>query len=179
MKIERGWQEYQSSLSRFLASKVANPTDVEDLLQNILIKTHQNMGSLNSKERLKPWLFQIANRTIIDFYRQQSVKRELTAEDLWYEDEEANENALAQCVEPFIRNLPAKYAELLRAIELEGQSQKDYAEKLGISYSTLKSRVQKSRQQLRRLFDECCSMEVDAQGNAVSCDPKKNACDAC
>jgi len=48
MNIEIIWQKYRSSLLRFLSSKVSNPSDVEDLLQNILIKTHENLGSIKS-----------------------------------------------------------------------------------------------------------------------------------
>jgi len=122
-------------------------------------------------------LFQIANRTIIDFYRQQASKRELNIEDLWYEDYEPNE--LIQCLNPFIQGLPDKYANLLRSIELNGQSQKEYADKNDISYSTLKSRVQKSRQELKKLFDQCCSIKLDSTGNIIHSEITPNKCDKC
>lgn len=174
--LQAVWPRSLLCLNGFLSFKISNPADVEDLLQNILIKAYQNIDTLNAQESLKPWLFQIANRTIIDFYRKQANKRELTAEDLWYEQEEPAENELASCIRPFVQALPDKYAQLLTAIELEGISQKAYAEKTGVSYSTLKSRVQKSRAELKKLFDQCCSFQLDGRGNALGCDPR-SGCD--
>jgi RNA polymerase sigma-70 factor (ECF subfamily) len=53
------------------------------------------------------------------------------------------------------------------ATDINGESQKALAESMGISYSTLKSRVQKARMELRSVFDECCRMNLDAQGNLM------------
>jgi len=177
MNIETIWQEYRLSLRGFLASKISNQADVDDLLQSILIKTHKNLGTLKDEDRVKPWLFQIANRVIIDFYRQQASRRNLKAEDLWYE--EYAENELIRCIEPFIQELPEKYANLLRSIELNGQSQKEYAKANHISYSTLKSRVQKSRHALKKLFEQCCSIQLDSTGNAIGCDVDSEGCGKC
>jgi len=177
MNIETIWQEYRTSLLRFLSSKVSNESDVEDLLQVILIKTHKNLTSLTSEDKIKPWLFQIANRSIIDFYRHQASQRELKAEDLWFETYETNE--LARCIEPFIQGLPDKHSNLLRSIELNGESQKNYAERNNLSYSTLKSRVQKSRQELKKLFEQCCSIHLDSSGNSIACNSSSEECDQC
>ena len=86
---------------------------------------------------------------------------------------------MTQCVEPFIRALPKKAADLLLAIDIEGQSQKDYAEKAGISYSTLKSQVQRARAKLRTLFDDCCSLTLDRHGNVVEFTAKSGGCGSC
>ena len=180
MNLESIWQEYSTSLRGFLYSRVSNDADVEDLLQEVLIKTHQNLDTVKSSEKIKPWLFQLANNTIIDFYRKKGRSRDISAADLWYADDDVVvEQALAQCVEPFIRALPKKSADLLLAIDIEGQSQKDYAEKAGISYSTIKSQVQRGRAKLRTLFDDCCSLTLDNHGNVVEFLAKSGGCDSC
>ncbi len=180
MNLESIWQEYSTGLRSFLYSRVPNDADVEDLLQEVLIKTHQNLDTVASSEKIKPWLFQITNNTIIDFYRKKGRARDVSAADLWYaEDDVGVERALAQCVEPFIRALPKKSADLLFAIDIEGRSQKDYAEQAGISYSTLKSQVQRSRAKLRTLIDDCCSLTLDRHGNVVEFTTKSGGCDSC
>jgi RNA polymerase sigma-70 factor, ECF subfamily len=180
MNLESIWQEYSTSLRGFLYSRVSNDADVEDLLQEVLIKTHQNLDTVKSSEKIKPWLFQLTNNTIIDFYRKKGRSRDISAADLWYADDDVVvEQALAQCVEPFIRALPKKSADLLLAIDIEGQSQKDYAEKAGISYSTIKSQVQRGRAKLRTLFDDCCSLTLDKHGNVVEFQAKSGGCDSC
>ena len=161
-------------------SRVSNDADVEDLLQEVLIKTHQNLDTVASSEKIKPWLFQLTNNTIIDYYRKKGKVKDVSASDLWYaEDDDVAERALAQCVEPFIRALPKDSADLLFAIDIEGQSQKDYAGKAGIGYSTLKSQVQRGRAKLRALFDDCCTLTLDKHGNVVEYQAKSGGCDSC
>ena len=43
MKIEEIWLAYRAALKRFIHAKVSNEADVDDLLQEILIKTHNNI----------------------------------------------------------------------------------------------------------------------------------------
>lgn len=178
--IESIWSQYRSGLKAFVHSRVSNPADVEDLLQEILIKTHRKLDTLNTSSSLRPWLYQIASHTIIDFYRRDPSKRPFNADDLWYEAIEEGPNAeLEQCIEPFIAALPVEVSELLRAIELEGKSQKEQAEVLGVSYSTLKSRVQSGRKRLRQLFEDCCDFSLDHRGRVVDYTKKSDSCRKC
>lgn len=166
MQIEDIWAEYASALRRFLLGKVANEADAEDLLQEILIKTHKNLATLKDKGSIKSWLFQIANNTIIDFYRKRGRTQDIAPEHSRHSDEAVSgKDQMADCILPFINALPEGDAKLLKAIDIENQSQKAYAEQLGVSYSTLKSRVQKSRKLLRGLFDQCCHFDIDSRGN--------------
>ena len=87
LNIENIWSNYRSSIRAFLLSRVSEKDEVEDLLQTILIKTYSNLDTVKSENSLKPWLFQIANRAIIDFYRSRKSHIELTEADLWYSDD--------------------------------------------------------------------------------------------
>ncbi|WP_096084926.1 RNA polymerase sigma factor SigZ [Agaribacterium haliotis] len=189
MKLEQIWSQYRSGLKAFLHSRLDNEADVEDLLQDILIKSHSKLSQLHNQDSLKSWLFQIANNSLIDFYRRRG-KKLAQGELLWYESTEQGPGAalpqdvwqqLRPCLEPFIAALPEQSAELLRAVELEGQSQKQLADELGISYSTLKSRVQKARKQLRKLYQSCCSFDVDQRGMLLEAKAKAKAgaCKGC
>ncbi len=180
MNIEILWAKYHEQIKVYLLSKVSNAADVEDLLQEIVIKAYNNLDSLHSQDRAKPWLFQIANRTVIDYYRKSGKSLKPDAKDLWYADNtEEPKQHLSQCVQPFIKNLPDNTAELLTAIDLDNQSQKDYAANHGISYSTLKSRVQKSRKQLRAEFEACCHISLDRHGNIMDFTAKSPTCKKC
>ncbi|PSW16584.1 RNA polymerase sigma factor SigZ [Photobacterium rosenbergii] len=176
LRIEDVWQQYQTSLKRFLHSNVSCPDDVDDLLQDILIKTYQQISTVKDKNKLKSWLFQLANNTIIDFYRKRARGKGVTEDELWYtEGGESIHRQLSHCILPFIQALPEEDAQLLSAIEINGTSQKDYAEQHGMKYSTLKSRVQKSREKLNRLFNECCEMKLDSHGNIIDFE-QRGAC---
>jgi RNA polymerase sigma-70 factor (ECF subfamily) len=180
MKIEDVWSQYRSGINAFLHSKISDSDEVEDLLQEILIKTYINLPSVKSEESVKSWLFKIANHAIIDFYRKRAKRQSLSVDDLWYdENNHAAQQELSGCIEPFIKALPKETSQLLTEIDLKGRSQKDYAEALGISYSTLKSRVQSGRRQLRGLFEDCCHLSLDQHGVIIDFDPKSGNCENC
>lgn len=163
-----------------MRSKVGNPDDAEDLLQEVLIKTYKNLQTVKDSSKIKSWIFQIANNTIIDFYRRKHKDDKLTTDDLWYEQEEVQViRELSRCTLPIIKCLPEQDAELLIAIEIEGISQKNYAESHKINYSTLKSRVKKSRKKLYSLFSDCCELSINKQGNLIGYQQKSKNCIRC
>lgn len=180
MTTEEIWKTYRSRLRAFLHSKVSNPADVDDLLQEVLLKTLASGSQLQDPSKLQAWLFQTTQNAIIDHYRKRGRNRTLPAEDLWYvEDTPGALAGLEDCVLPFLEALPKETAELLRAIDIEGQSQKAYAAARGISYSTLKSRVQQGRSDLRAVFESCCHMSRDHLGNINDFRQKSDACKNC
>ncbi|MCP4596918.1 RNA polymerase sigma factor SigZ [Neptuniibacter sp.] len=184
MNIDNVWQQYSSKLKGLLHSKISNSADVDDLLQEILIKTHREIGSLKSKDKLKPWLYKLANNVVNDFYRSQgrrvSFQSDIGQEELSLEnDSPLALEQLSECVIPFINALPKREAELLRTIDIQGRSQKEYATELGLSYSALKSRVQRARQKLRALFESCCHLELDRKGNVIDFLENPDQCRNC
>lgn len=180
MQIEEIWPNYRARIKAFLHSKVANPADVDDLLQEISIKVFTGLPTLSDPTKLQSWLFQTADRTIIDFYRKNARAKTVDPEDLWYSsDDPGIRQELENCVEPFIRGLPAETAKLLMDIDINGVSQKEYAKAHGLSYSTLKSRVQKGRDDLRKAFDDCCNWTIDTRGNIAQYHLKSDNCKKC
>ncbi len=185
MKIETIWQQYSHQLKQLLRSKINNPADVEELHQEIFLKSLQQLPQLQDSRKFQAWLFRIAHNTIIDFYRRHKPTTDLESTQL--DDAElamtAQETDLEQelvgCIQPFLRQLKPEEAELLNWIDLEGVPQKQLAEEPGISYSTLKSRVQRARQRLHQLFTRCCHFDLDHQGNLLAATPRENHCQNC
>jgi len=176
------WTDYGSSLQSFLRSKVANPEDAEDLLQDILIKTHANLHTVKEDSSVKSWLMQVANRAIIDFYRKGKRKNEeLSEEGVWWDEHEVErEQGLAECLRPLLDALPEESAQLLEAVDIEGKSQKEIAESLGVSYSTVKSRVQRARRDLRGIINRCCHISIDSRGKVIDFERRsKDPCGRC
>jgi hypothetical protein len=50
-----------------------------------------------------------------------------------------------------------------------GGGGKEAAEMLGTSLSGMKSRVQRGREKIRHMFEECCEISVDCRGRVVDC----------
>jgi RNA polymerase sigma-70 factor (ECF subfamily) len=76
-----------------------------------------------------------------------------------------------------IESLEPIYRDALILTELEGWSQKQLAEKAGISLSGAKSRVQRAKEKLKEVIFNCCTYEFDKYGNIISA--KKNLSKCC
>lgn len=180
MELEDVWQEYRGRVRAFLQSRISNPADVDDVLQEISLKTLHGLGSLKDTSRIQPWLFSIARNAVIDHYRGRPSDTGLHPDDLWHGDVEASvRQELAGCVQPFIAGLPEDHARVLTAIDIEGRSQKVYAEENGLAYSTLKSRVKAARTALRARFENCCRVSMDVRGNLADYRLKSGSCETC
>lgn len=75
---------------------------------------------------------------------------------------------LATYIVPLVAMLPSPYREAITLTELEGLTQQEAAEMVGISLSGMKSRVQRGRRLLRQALDECCEIALDARGAVMS-----------
>jgi RNA polymerase sigma-70 factor, ECF subfamily len=56
--------------------------------------------------------------------------------------------------------------------EIEGRSQQDVADRLGLSLSGAKSRIQRGRAMLKDVLQRSCSFELDVRGRVMGCEPK-------
>lgn len=179
--VEAIWTEYGDRLRNFLRGKLANSQDVEDVLQEVLIKTHKKLHTLRDSDKLAPWLFQIARHAAIDHYRQEKPSSSINVEFLEDQTQENPDDVadFSACILPLVNALPPESGELLRRIDLEGQSQKNYAHEHGIPYTTLKSRLQKARAALRSQARRCCELTLDTSGQVLDFQAKPNACRTC
>ena len=172
------WKDLDRKLRPFVARRVATPTDIDDVLQEIFLRMQRGLSSLRDDERFGPWLFKVARTAIVDHRRRAArhgpAEHEHTAPEATLEDSDndAVEQELAGYVAPFVALLPSPYREALTLTELEGLSQKHAAEMLGISLSGMKSRVQRGRARLRELFDACCEIALDVRGHVIGCEPR-------
>lgn len=178
MVTELIWKNFQTQLFGFIKKRVNNPLDAEDILQDIFIKIHLNIDTLSQEDRLATWVYRITRNAIIDFYRKQKKLDTLDLlEDIPFLQEKLIEQPdfyFTKCLMPLIEELPTKYQEAFIKTELEGLSQKEYAQELGISYSGAKSRVQRAKAKLQSLFIRCCGISTDAYGNII-----RVACTCC
>ena len=181
MTTEQVWLAYREKLRAFLISRLRDPDDADDVLQEVLIKTHLNLASVKNEASIQSWLLQVANRAVMDFYRRGNRPETTDIDENLAQPVEETEKdwktAFVDCVEPFVAALNVGEAELIRAIDLNGVPQKDYARTQGIKYSTLKSRVAKARANLKRQFDDCCNLTLNQRGVTVEFIPKTNCCD--
>ena len=176
-KTEKIWEEFYSKLRRFILKRVLKEDVADDILQEVFIKIHTHIGSLKDKSKLQSWIYQITRNTIADYYRDQKPIGELqeaidASADL--SDDDADE--LASCINTLLDCLPENYRKALILTEYQGLSQKEMGEKLGISLSGAKSRVQRARKRLKDMLLECCHQQLAQRTIAIDYQAQ---CDCC
>jgi RNA polymerase sigma-70 factor (ECF subfamily) len=167
--LELLWDQYSTRLRAFIRSRVWDDAEAEDILQEVFIRIHRHLCCQPEWNKPKSWIYQIARNLIIDHYRRRretvELPESLPAEpDLPEEDPEA---VLALSLKEMIDGLPEHYRQALLLTEYQGLSQKQLAERLGISLSGAKSRVQRARERLRDMLLRCCHFEFDRRGRIV------------
>jgi RNA polymerase sigma-70 factor, ECF subfamily len=168
IQIDELWAQMEQPLCRFVCSRLADTNDAEDVLQEVFLRAQRSLGSLREKERLESWMYQIARNKIIDTYRARRELGELSetiAEEALVEESPAED--LTAHVRKLVQTLPEAYREAILLTEYEGLSQKELAERLGISFSGAKSRVQRARQKIKEALLACCRFEFDPRGNIL------------
>jgi len=177
------WEEFNKPLYKFIKKRVANEQDVYDILQEIFIKIHNNMGSLRNDNKIHVWIYKITRNTIIDYYRKNNknyVNVELHENIESCTEEELSPNSeIASCLKAMVENLPEIYKQAILMTEFQNMTQKELSEKMGISISGAKSRVQRGRKMLKEMLFGCCHLEIDCRGNIIDYKHKKDECKYC
>jgi RNA polymerase sigma-70 factor (ECF subfamily) len=171
------WQEHKARLRAYIARRVRESDAVDDILQEVFLKAHASLHTVQSQGSLAAWLYRIAANAIVDHYRARQPLDELPEELAAPEPPPDPVGELASCLQPLIAGLPETYQSALVLAELEGLPQKEVAARLGLSLSGAKSRIQRGREQLRHRVLDCCAVEVSRTG-IVGYEPRAQGCGA-
>src|ERR671911_791771 len=189
------WTEFGDRLRTFIARRVDSEADADDILQDVFLRIHRHVGTVERRERLVSWLFQVTRNAIADYYRAPGRRRELPA-DATHDRERGGEHVwgrvddldgeslaarreLATCLGLMVEQLPPLYRDAVRLVDLEGLPQQEAAARSGITVSGMKSRVQRGRQALKYLVHGCCQIDLDAGGRATDYQPRGDGCGPC
>lgn len=176
---EAVWSTFSGRLRAFIGRRVKEENDVQDVLQDVFARIHAGLGSIKEGEKLEAWLFRVARHAIMDHFRSRSGKRRAgpLPEDLATEPPAADvTREVADWLDPMMSLLSEEDREALRLADLEGLSQREVAQRLGLSVTGAKSRVQRARVRLKETVLECCHIEMDRRGNAIGYTPRKGDC---
>ncbi|MBE0514404.1 sigma-70 family RNA polymerase sigma factor [Sulfurimonas sp.] len=181
--MEQIYKQYYSRLLSFINSKVHDTEDAKDILSEVFIKIYKNIDKLDSDEKLTSWIFTITRNSIIDFYRKNAKNRdniEFNEEYIFKNKEQADAiSELSECIKPIINSLAPKYAQALYLSEIKELKQKEIADKLDISSSSIKSIIFRGKKQIKEKLHQCCSYKYDNFGNIVEFDIRDKNCNFC
>lgn len=173
---EATWTHLSSDLRRFIRRRVADDHVADDLLQEAFLRIHRNIGTLQEADRLAAWVYQIARNVIHDHHRKATSSTVALADA---DPADHGEDHLSQLgcrgagwLDELIRSLPESYRVAVHLAEIEALSQQEVADRLGLSLSAAKSRIQRGRAMLKDALEQCCHFKFDGRGNMLDYDPK-------
>ena len=145
----------------------SNPTEAEDLAQEVFIQLFRKIGSFRGESAFTTWLHRLTVNQVLMHFRKRSVRDEKTTEEgetpdqavlgtenpgrMHVVDRIALDNAIAQ--------LPNGYRTVFVLHDVEGYEHEEIGRMLGCAVGTSKSQLHKARMKLRGLLKRQNSAE--------------------
>jgi RNA polymerase sigma-70 factor, ECF subfamily len=172
------WTRLSADLRRFFSRRVADQHLADDLLQETFVRIHRSAHTLLEADRLAAWVYQIARNVLTDHYRSKSTGPSPLADDVAANDDRAADDerpapgCAAEWLAEMVGQLPDGYRQAVQLAEIDGLSQQETADRLGLSLSGAKSRIQRGRAMLKQILLGCCDFELDRRGNVIDYTPR-------
>jgi len=149
--------------------------DAEDLVAETVSKAWSAIGSLQDRQRFRPWVFRILHNCFISNYRRAAVRPQESAyeEDddggvaallnaqpdeflIWWANPERQffNNMLGSAIMAAIDGLPEAFRTTIILVNVEGLTYDEAAEALGVPPGTVRSRMKRGRTMLQKALWE-------------------------
>jgi RNA polymerase sigma-70 factor, ECF subfamily len=152
--------------------------DAEDLTQEIFLKLFRSLEKFNRDADFSTWLSSVARNFCIDHYRASKREKEVLVEDLVAFDlaPASTGSSPHRALEDRDRRsfllrgleaLPDKLREAVVLRDLQGLSYQERADRLGLPEGTVKSRINRGREELSRLLLRAQQAERGRSGGRI------------
>jgi RNA polymerase sigma-70 factor (ECF subfamily) len=161
LAFEQLVRKYQDKIYNLCRYMLRNEQDAQDATQDVFLKTYRNLPNFKPKASFYTWLYRIAINTCLDYKKTSHPKRfaggslsedhpsaEPSPERL-YESKET-----VQIIQTALQKLSANLMAPIILKEIESLSYEEIAQVLHMPVGTVKSRISRAREQMRRLLRE-------------------------
>lgn len=163
-------QEYQKRIFSIAYRMMQNQEDAADLTQEIFLKLFQNLDKFRGNSQFSTWVYRVATNTCLDALKKAkrqtaySLDKEIETEEgtLLGElpdkgpspQELAEKKAILEAVRLGIAKLSKEHQRVMILRELEGLSYEEIAQILNCSVGTVKSRINRARENLKKILSQ-------------------------
>jgi len=183
------FNEFRPKIARYLA-RLAGHEESEDLCQEVFCKVNQRLPSFKGEAKLSTWLYRIATNAAVDHFRKKKAVCarfvEACAEENWDADmvtfpSEAyhslqhgfEQREMNACIRQLFDTLPEKYRTILLLSEIEGFTNKEISEIVGLNLGTVKIRLLRGKEHLRSKVNNQCTLSFN-RSNEIVCERKES-----
>lgn len=155
-------ERYQAKMLRY-AHKFLLAENSEDAVQEVFIKTYQNIKSFDASQRFSPWIYRIAHNEFINHLKKNGREQlSFFDPDTFFPHPIAKETAESETesgfakklVESSLDKLDSKYREVLVLYYLEELSYKEISDILKIPVATVGVRIKRAKEALKVLIKD-------------------------
>ena len=167
----------RAELLAFVRRRGTSEADAEDILQQAFLRAARNLEQLRDPGLLRPWFYRILRRAIAD-HRDRGAASEQRAR-LFAAEQVQVEGQLfdpCSCSTRIAASLPARYAQLLRRIDVNGEEPAVVARSLQTTTGNIAVRLHRARQALRHRLRSACGTTTVRDCADCSCDNPNLSC---
>lgn len=166
-------------------TRLVGEADAEDVTQSVMLKVSGSLAGFRGDSSLSTWIYRIATNTATDRLRRRSAQAPIDAGLEFAEDDlppaaqtpsvesTAVREEMNACIGEFVAHLPGNYKVVMVLSELEGFSNDEIATILGLTVDTVKIRLHRAREKLRKDLQAGCSF-YRSEDNDLACDRKRS-----
>ena len=177
--FEQIYADFRPRIHRYLTGMIGE-LEAEDLTQEVFVKLSRALNTFRGEAKLSTWIYRIATNAALDRLRSpkfQGVEKDLTGarqaangeaeipdRNTWTGEktplieQQVYRKEMGECVQSYIHQLPEIYRTVLVLSHMEELGNHEFADVLGITLDTVKIRLHRARDLMRReLADKCPS----------------------
>lgn len=183
-------QQFRPRIRRYMA-RLVGEYEADDLTQEVLLKVSKALEGFRGDALVSTWIYRIATNAALDRLRSRSFQDGIRTASL---DDDEQEKVVAiefirhdnnssriddnlvqkemnSCIRSVVMDLPVDHRTVLILSEFEGLADNEIASILQTSLETVKIRLHRARQKLKKEFETHCSFYHNDQ-NELCCDRK-------
>lgn len=165
-------EKYSGFVYRTIYYDLRNNEDAEDLSQEVFIKAYGALCGFRYDSEFSTWLFRICKNTVYDHVRKHGKTKTVSFSDMTYDEDGEKEaefpdlsgkyepekraisDETSRTVREAIAELSEEHRDVIVLREIDGYSYAEIAEMLSLEEGTVKSRLSRARNALKKILIE-------------------------
>ena len=156
---------YEAKLFRYGKKFLSDQENIVDVVQDVFIKTYQNIKSFDTSLKFSSWIYRIAHNTFVNALRKKSrsplyffdIEIDTFIPHPIYEDPLQKENEqkeMKKMLDHGLSKVTSKYREVLILYYIEELGYKEIADILRVPVGTVGVRLKRAKDELKKHLDQ-------------------------